>query len=191
MFEWVCVCHLFSRYREWREKKGGVLFLLKEWNNRVRVPLRVGLCCDVMQLPWLRYGIAESPRVNTVYFSVCCCHTRHTLMVITLCDVRCVTLPLLDVRLLSLLPLVQLMSICRLVWVFIWSVNDFVSTDSYMINTVIKKTSRSGCNYWRQLVNGLCLDFTSPVLMRSEVLYSTFFFHSHPSTFVLVSYVYR
>lgn len=74
----VCVCHLFSRYREWREKKGGVLFLLKEWNNRVRVPLRVGLCCDVMQLPWLRYGIAESPRVNTVYFSVCCCHTRHT-----------------------------------------------------------------------------------------------------------------
>lgn len=30
---------VFTRVKEWREEKGGVLFLVKEWKNRVMLPL--------------------------------------------------------------------------------------------------------------------------------------------------------
>lgn len=42
-----------SPKKEWREKRGGVLFSLKEWENRARFPLRAWLLRDVIPMPWL------------------------------------------------------------------------------------------------------------------------------------------
>lgn len=44
---------VFATAKEWREEKGGVLFLVKEWKNRARLPLRAWLPCDVILLLWL------------------------------------------------------------------------------------------------------------------------------------------
>lgn len=37
---------VFTRVKEWREEKGGVLFLVKEWKNRVMLPL------EGVTVPW-------------------------------------------------------------------------------------------------------------------------------------------